>query len=340
MVAGAEVVGVAGTEVVGAVGTEVVDAGAAAEVAAAVEGAVTGAALFGPVGADEAGAAEVEGATVEASAEGVAEPGGLVGAASFGAAAEVPAAERDELRSACGVVSPFNESAVTTATAATTAAAIPTVAALFAHNLFPAACRVAKHAGGSCGMGVVRCEQFQIAGGRGRSNDERQQSQLQRLVDMRDFAIARSAVAALFEMGVKHHAIPAGQSIPSTRAESLDRPAAIGILAVQHMRLEVRLPQSFACAICQRRDGVRRDTEQRCDVGRRHPFNFGVPQHHAPTFWQRGIRISDNRPLRARTEIDFGTQHVGGNDPVNVLDDIDPLVLAGTVVGNISNRRE
>ena len=103
------------------------------------------------------------------------------------------------------------------------------------------------------------------------------------------------------------------------------------------VRLQVRLAQPFARPVGQGGHSIRREADERRDLGRRSPLDLGVPEHELPALGQRGERTGDERSIvpARRPRLERGVDDVG-----HLAERIEVGVGAGAVVKHVADAGE
>ncbi len=101
------------------------------------------------------------------------------------------------------------------------------------------------------------------------------------LVDIRDLRGRRTAPGAVLQVLAQPALRPHPQPAAGVRAEPVRVPGAVALggQRTAHVRLQIRLLETFACTVGQYGGGVGRQPEQRRDLARRLLLDRGVPQH-------------------------------------------------------------
>ena len=174
--------------------------------------------------------------------------------------------------------------------------------------------------------------------GRSRPEEQRCEQTTQTGVDLGELGGDRRAPVALGEMGLDLGGLPLGQSAAGVSTQPFQRRAAPIRHRLGHVHLQVRLAQALTCAERERGDGVGRHAEQQPDLGGALTLDLGVPQDGLPPFRQLGERLPDVGGLHLPQDriVLLEGRLVRGD----VVGELEPLVLAGPVVGGVPDAGE
>ena len=131
-----------------------------------------------------------------------------------------------------------------------------------------------------CGVGG------EVRSGRGGAEQQRRDHAAQPRVDVLELAGERPAVRTGREVRLHLGPLPRGQPAAGPGAEPVHRRPVLPGDPVGQVFLQVRLPQPLPGPVRQRRHPVRRQPQQRRDVGRRLLLDLGVPEHRLPPLRQ------------------------------------------------------
>ena len=183
------------------------------------------------------------------------------------------------------------------------------------------------------GKGCDRSQGGQISGG-GPAEQQRRQQAAEAGVDLGELGSQRRATAALLEMGIDLGLLTFGQPSAGPGPEAVDRGTTAFGGRLREMGLQVGLAQTLPGPEGEGRDGIGSHPQQHSDLGGRLSFDLHVPQHRLPTFGQPGEGFPD-QPL-----LQIGDDRVVTLDrdvvPFHVIAELQPLVLAGAVVGGVA----
>ncbi len=141
------------------------------------------------------------------------------------------------------------------------------------------------------------------------------------MVDVGQLGDERSTFQAGGEVILDRGGLTLGESAAGVGAELVvDRGAGLGVRHDQVL-LEVGLTKALAGAIGQRRNSVRGEPQDRCDLGRAELLHLHVPQHGTPPLGQRGVGLGHQRALEPlQRRIHEGNTRVVGGQIVRELD--------------------